>query len=174
MTLHQRYMLKINLKHVGIEFEEYLYDANINEDELFDIIEKLNNDKSVSGILLQAPIPRHLNINKAFGAISPKKDVDGFNPLNIGKLAIGEETFISCTPYGIVKMLEEYKIETEGKHVVILGRSNIVGKPLIQCMLNLNSTVTVTSVLVASSGLIVFSTTSGAIVSISNSTIVEL
>ena len=130
-------------KNVGIEFEEYLYDANINEDELFDIIEKLNNDKSVSGILLQAPIPKHLNIYKAFGAISPKKDVDGFNPLNIGKLAIGEETFISCTPYGIVKMLEEYKIETEGKHVVILGRSNIVGKPLIQCMLNLNSTVTV-------------------------------
>ena len=130
-------------QNVGIEFEEYLFDASIDEKELLDIIEKLNNDNSITGILLQAPIPKHLNINKAFAAISPKKDVDGFNPLNIGKLAIGEDTFISCTPYGIVKMLEEYNIKTEGKHVVILGRSNIVGKPLIQCMLNLNSTVTV-------------------------------
>ena len=130
-------------QNVGIEFEEYLFDASIDEKELLDIIEKLNNDNSITGILLQAPIPKHLNINKAFGTISPKKDVDGFNPLNIGKLAIGEDTFISCTPYGIVKMLEEYNIKTEGKHVVILGRSNIVGKPLIQCMLNLNSTVTV-------------------------------
>ena len=130
-------------QNVRIEFEEYLFDASIDEKELLDIIEKLNNDNSITGILLQAPIPKHLNINKAFGTISPKKDVDGFNPLNIGKLAIGEDTFISCTPYGIVKMLEEYNIKTEGKHVVILGRSNIVGKPLIQCMLNLNSTVTV-------------------------------
>ena len=128
---------------VGIEFEEYLFDANIEEKELFSIIEKLNKDKSVTGILLQAPIPKHLNINKAIELISPSKDVDGFNPVNIGKLTIGEDTFISCTPYGIMKMFEEYKIQTEGKHVVILGRSNIVGKPLIQCMLNLNSTVTV-------------------------------
>lgn len=130
-------------RKVGIEFEEYLFDANIEEKELFSIIEKLNKDNSVTGILLQAPIPKNLNINKAFELISPTKDVDGFNPINIGKLTIGEDSFISCTPYGIIKMFEDYKIETEGKHVVILGRSNIVGKPLIQCMLNLNSTVTV-------------------------------
>ena len=130
-------------RSVGIEFDEYLFDENITEQELLDVIEKLNNDKTIHGILLQAPIPKHLNINKAFGTISPQKDVDGFNPINIGKLSIGEDTFISCTPYGIVKMLEEYKIDAEGKNVVILGRSNIVGKPLIQCMLNLNSTVTV-------------------------------
>ena len=128
---------------VGIEFEEHLFDSNIDEKTLLSLIKDLNDDKTVTGILLQAPIPKHLNINKAFETISPEKDVDGFNPLNIGKLTIGEDTFISCTPYGIVKMLEEYKIETTGKQVVILGRSNIVGKPLIQCMLNLNSTVTV-------------------------------
>ena len=84
-----------------------------------------------------------ININKAFRTILPEKDVDGFNPINVGNLSIGEDAFISCTPYGIVKMLEEYNIETVGKNAVILGRSNIVGKPMIQCMLNKNSTVTV-------------------------------
>ena len=107
------------------------------------MIEKLNKDESVHGILLQSPVPKHININKAFRTISPNKDVDGFNPVNVGNLAIGEDAFISCTPYGIVKMLEEYNIETEGKKAVILGRSNIVGKPMIQCMLKKNSTVTV-------------------------------
>ena len=88
-------------------------------------------------------MPKHIDINKAFRTISPEKDVDGFNPVNVGNLTIGEDAFISCTPYGIVKMLEEYNIETEGKKCTILGRSNIVGKPMIQCMLNKNSTVTV-------------------------------
>ena len=84
-----------------------------------------------------------INTNKALRAISPSKDVDGFHPVNVGNLSIGEDSFISCTPYGIIKMIEEYNIETEGKNAVILGRSNIVGKPLIQCMLNKNATVTV-------------------------------
>lgn len=128
---------------VGIEFEEYLYDSNLTEKELLDIIQKLNNDNSIHGILLQSPVPKHIDINKAFRTISPEKDVDGFNPINVGNLSIGEDAFISCTPYGIIKMLEEYDIETEGKNAVILGRSNIVGKPMIQCMLNKNSTVTV-------------------------------
>ncbi len=128
---------------VGIEFEEYLFDANTSEEVLLDTIHKLNNDSSVHGILLQSPVPKHININKAFRTISPEKDVDGFNPINVGNLSIGEDAFISCTPYGIVKLLEEYNIETEGKSTVILGRSNIVGKPMIQCMLNKNSTVTV-------------------------------
>lgn len=128
---------------VGIEFEEYLFNADLAEDELLNLINKLNGDSSVHGILLQSPVPKHININKAFRTISPDKDVDGFNPVNVGNLTIGEDAFISCTPYGIVKMLEEYNIETVGKNAVILGRSNIVGKPMIQCMLNKNSTVTV-------------------------------
>ena len=128
---------------VGIDFEEYLYDDSLTEKDLLEIIEKLNKDDSIHGILLQSPVPKHININKAFRTISPNKDVDGFNPVNVGNLAIGEDAFISCTPYGIVKMLEEYNIETEGKKAVILGRSNIVGKPMIQCMLKKNSTVTV-------------------------------
>lgn len=127
----------------GIEFEEFLFDDQTSEDKLLEVINKLNFDDSIHGILLQSPVPKHININKAFRTISPNKDVDGFNPVNVGNLTIGEDAFISCTPYGIVKMLEEYNIETEGKNTVILGRSNIVGKPMIQCMLNKNSTVTV-------------------------------
>ncbi len=127
----------------GIEFEEFLFDNDTTEEKLLDTIDMLNKDESVHGILLQSPVPKHINIQKAFEKISPKKDVDGFNAVNVGKLSIGQDAFISCTPYGIIKMLEEYNIETEGKHTVILGRSNIVGKPMIQCMLNKNATVTV-------------------------------
>lgn len=128
---------------VGIEFEEFLFDKDISEETLLNTIKKLNEDDSVHGILLQSPVPKHIDINKAFRTISPEKDVDGFNPINVGNLTIGEDAFISCTPFGIVKMIEEYNIETVGKNAVILGRSNIVGKPMIQCMLNKNSTVTV-------------------------------
>lgn len=127
----------------GIEFEEYIFDSGITEEELIETIEKLNKDDSVHGILVQCPIPKHINTNRALRAILPSKDVDGFHPVNVGNLSIGEDSFVSCTPYGIVKMIEEYNIETEGKNAVILGRSNIVGKPLIQCMLNKNATVTV-------------------------------
>ena len=128
---------------VGIEFEEFLFDEKTEEFELLELIDKLNADDTVHGILLQCPVPKHIDVNKAFRRISPNKDVDGFNPINVGNLTIGEDAFISCTPYGVVKMFEEYNIETEGKRAVILGRSNIVGKPMIQCMLNKNSTVTV-------------------------------
>ena len=128
---------------VGIEFEEFLFEETIEEKELLDLIDKLNEDDLIHGILLQCPVPKHIDVNKAFRRISPNKDVDGFNPINVGNLTIGEDAFISCTPYGVVKMFEEYNIETEGKRAVILGRSNIVGKPMIQCMLNKNSTVTV-------------------------------
>ncbi len=127
----------------GIEFEEFLCDENTSEEEVLEIIKKLNNDSTINGILLQSPVPKHININKAFRTIAPEKDIDGFNPINVGNLTIGEDAFISCTPYGIIKMFEEYNIELEGKNAVILGRSNIVGKPMIQCMLNKNSTVTV-------------------------------
>jgi len=128
---------------VGIEFEEFLFGEDTTEEKLLEVINKLNKDNTINGILLQSPVPNHIDINKAFRTIYPDKDVDGFNPINVGNLTIGEDAFISCTPYGIVKMFEEYNIELEGKNAVILGRSNIVEKPMIQCMLNKNSTVTV-------------------------------
>lgn len=128
---------------VGIEYEEYILNDDINQEELITLIEKLNNRNDINGILLQSPIPNHLDINEAFRTISYKKDVDGFNPVNVGKLTLGQDTFVSCTPYGVMRMFEEYNIDIEGKNVVILGRSNIVGKPLIQCCLNKNATVTV-------------------------------
>ena len=127
---------------VGIEFEEFLLDGDIKQKELIELIEKLNKDNKVHGILLQSPIPQHLDINEAFRTIAPEKDVDGFNPVNVGKLCLGQDTFVSCTPYGIMKMFEEYNIDLTGKNVTIIGRSNIVGKPLIQCCLNKNATVT--------------------------------
>ena len=128
---------------IGIEFEEHLLESNIEQKVLIDLIKKLNEDKNVHGILLQSPIPNHLDINEAFSAIAPEKDVDGFNPVNVGKLCLNQDTFVSCTPYGIIKMFEAYNIDLTGKNVTIIGRSNIVGKPLIQCCLNKNATVTV-------------------------------
>lgn len=128
---------------IGIKFEEYLLDSSIEQKVLIDLIEKLNQDNEIHGILLQSPIPEHLDINEAFRTISPEKDVDGFNPVNVGKLCLNQDTFVSCTPYGIMKMFEAYNIDLTGKNVTIIGRSNIVGKPLIQCCLNKNATVTV-------------------------------
>lgn len=128
---------------IGIEFEEFLLNSNIKQKELIKVIENLNKDKTIHGILLQSPIPEHLDINEAIRIIAPEKDVDGFNPTNIGKLVLNQDTFVSCTPYGIMKIFDAYNIELEGKNVVILGRSNIVGKPLIQCCLNKNATITV-------------------------------
>lgn len=128
---------------VGVEYEEYFLDTNTTQKELLDLIEKLNADKSVNGILLQSPLPAHLDISEAFRTIDYRKDVDGFHPMNVGKLVLGQNTFTSCTPYGIMKLFEEYKIDLCGKNVVIIGRSNIVGKPLVQCCLNNNATVTI-------------------------------
>ncbi len=130
-------------QEIGIEFEEYLLEENIKQEDLNNLIKKLNQDEKVNGILLQSPIPKHLNINEAIKTITYRKDVDGFTPSSVGKLVIGEDTFTSCTPYGVMKMLEYYNIDLTGKHVVILGRSNIVGKPLLHCCLNKNATVTV-------------------------------
>lgn len=130
-------------EEIGITFEEYILDANISMEQLLTLIDSLNHKQDISGILLQSPLPSHLDINEAFKAISDKKDVDGFNPMNVGKLTLGQDTFISCTPHGVIRMLEEYNIEIEGKNAVIIGRSNIVGKPLIQCLLAKNATVTV-------------------------------
>ena len=128
---------------IGIEYEEYILEENTKQEDLINLIKKLNNDKTVNGILLQSPIPNHLNMNDAIKEISYKKDVDGFTPTSVGKLAMGEDTFISCTPYGVIKMLEDNNIKIEGKNAVVIGRSNIVGKPLAQCLLNKDATVTV-------------------------------
>lgn len=130
-------------QEIGVLYEEYLLKSNITQKELIDLIHKLNKDDKINGILLQSPIPAHLDINEAFREISYKKDVDGFNPINVGKLLLNQDTFISCTPYGIMKMFEEYNIDLEGKNVVIIGRSNIVGKPLMACCLNNHATVTI-------------------------------
>lgn len=128
---------------IGIEFDEYLLPEKTKQTELLELIEKLNNDKTINGILLQSPIPKHLDINEAFRTISPEKDVDGFHPTNVGKLVLGQDTFISCTPFGIMKIFEDYNIDLEGKNAVVIGRSNIVGKPMSQCLLNKNATVTI-------------------------------
>lgn len=128
---------------IGIEFEEFLKDESTSQEELIELIDTLNNREDIHGILLQSPIPKHLDIREAFNRINPKKDVDGFHPINVGKLSIGEDSFISCTPYGIMKMLEAYNIQVEGKRAVVIGRSNIVGKPVAQCLLNKNATVTI-------------------------------
>ena len=130
-------------EEIGIEFEEFLLSEDTTQEKLENLIEELNQNKKVHGILVQSPIPKHLDVNRAFEKIAPEKDVDGFNSVNVGKLALNRDTFVSCTPYGIMKIFEEYQIDLTGKEVVIIGRSNIVGKPLIQCVLNKNATVTV-------------------------------
>lgn len=130
-------------EEVGIDFEEFLLNSDVKMDELLSLIEKLNKRDDIHGILLQSPIPEHLDIYKAFETIDFRKDVDGFNPINIGRLTLNRQTFISCTPHGIIKILDEYGIEIKGANAVIIGRSNIVGKPLAQCLLNRDATVTI-------------------------------
>jgi len=130
-------------EEIGIECEEFLLEEKIEMPELLELINKLNNREDIKGILLQSPIPKHLDINEAIKTISPKKDVDGFHPVNIGKLVLGQEGFVPCTPYGIINLLEEYNIDLEGKNAVVIGRSNIVGKPMLLSLLNKNATVTI-------------------------------
>ena len=127
----------------GIEYEEFLLSENTSMDELLKVIKELNERKDIHGILLQSPIPKQLDIYTAFETIDFRKDVDGFHPVNIGRLTLKRQTFISCTPHGVMKLLEEYNINLKGVNVVILGRSNIVGKPLAQCLLNEDATVTI-------------------------------
>lgn len=112
------------------------------EEELLAVIEKLNNDQKVHGILVQLPLPDHIQEQHVIEAIRPDKDVDGFHPINIGRMMTGQDSLLPCTPYGIIKMLQENNISIEGKHAVIIGRSNIVGKPVGQLLLNENATVT--------------------------------
>lgn len=128
---------------VGIEFIEHFKDENISQNELLELIKQLNEDNSINGILLQSPLPKHLDQIEAFSAIDPSKDVDGFNPVNAGKLSVGQDCFVACTPKGVIRLLKEYNIDIEGKNAVVIGRSNIVGKPLVQLLLDENATVTI-------------------------------
>lgn len=131
-------------EELGIEQDEHILDESVTTDEVVDIINTLNKDKSVNGILVQLPLFKHLDMDRVLDTISEKKDVDGFHPLTLGKLFIGEkETFISCTPKGIMTILDDIGVECEGKHAVIVGRSRIVGKPISQLLLKRGATVTV-------------------------------
>lgn len=130
-------------EEIGIDFTEYHLDKEIEQKDLADLIEKLNVDEKTNAILLQSPIPYHLDILKAFELISPEKDVDGFSPVNVGRLVQGQESFRACTPYGIMMLLKEYNIDIEGKNCVVVGRSNIVGKPMAELLLNANGTITI-------------------------------
>jgi methylenetetrahydrofolate dehydrogenase (NADP+)/methenyltetrahydrofolate cyclohydrolase len=132
---------------IGMRSKVEKLNAECSEKELLGLVEKYNNDKDYHGILVQLPLPKHISEEKIIEAISPKKDVDGFHPMSVGNLVIGKETFASCTPAGIQELLIRYGIETKGKHVVVLGRSNIVGKPIANIMLQkkegANSIVTI-------------------------------
>jgi methylenetetrahydrofolate dehydrogenase (NADP+)/methenyltetrahydrofolate cyclohydrolase len=119
-----------NCEEVGFKSSLLRFDENIPETELTAAIKKLNDDDDVDGILVQLPLPKHINEDKIINLINPDKDVDGFHPVSIGKMVQGSPTFIPATPYGILLMLEHYKIETSGKHAVVIGRSNIVGRPI--------------------------------------------
>ena len=134
-------------EEIGMRSKVEKLGANIDEEELLALVSKYNNDNNYHGILVQLPLPKHISEDKVIEAISPRKDVDGFHPISIGNLVIGKDTFVSCTPAGIQELLIRYKIETKGKHVVVLGRSNIVGKPIANIMLQkkegANSIVTV-------------------------------
>lgn len=125
-------------EEIGMKTKVEKFPSSLSEKELIEVIEKYNSDKEYHGILVQLPLPKHINENKIIEAISPKKDVDGFHPMSVGNLVIGKETFVSCTPAGIQELLKRYYINTNGKHVVVVGRSNIVGKPIANLMLQKN------------------------------------
>jgi len=130
-------------EYIGIKSLSYELEEGISENELLDLIKELNERKDVNGILVQLPLPSHIDENKVIETIEPKKDVDGFHPMSVGALSIGKKGFISCTPYGIIELLKRYNVETDGKECVVIGRSNIVGKPMSMLMLRENCTVTV-------------------------------
>ena len=129
--------------YIGIESLSYELPEETTEQELLDLVERLNEDDSVHGILVQLPVPKHIDGDKIIQTISPKKDVDGFHPENVGNLVIGEKGFVSCTPAGIIQLLKRSNIEIAGKNCVVIGRSNIVGKPMALLMLRENATVTI-------------------------------
>ena len=134
---------KKTAENLGINSIVIEYPKNVTETELISKIQELNNDKNITAILVQLPLPQHINKFKVIDAILPQKDVDGLTPYNLGKLFAGEEPYVyPCTPKGILLLLDEYCINPDGKHVVVVGRSNLVGKPVSQMLLKRNATVT--------------------------------
>ena len=129
---------------VGFKSEEYALPAETTQEELLNLVETLNNKKDINGILVQLPLPEHLDDKAVIEAISPLKDVDAFHAVNVGKIMLGEYDFLPCTPAGVMEMLHSYNIEVSGKNCVVIGRSNIVGKPMAMLLLHKNGTVTIT------------------------------
>lgn len=130
-------------EQLGIVSHEYLLPENATESELLELVDTLNNEDSINGILCQLPLPPHINEKAVIAAIDPKKDVDAFNAVNVGRIMIGDYDFVPCTPAGIMEMLKYYDIDPAGKRCVVIGRSNIVGKPMAMLLLHKNGTVTV-------------------------------
>ncbi len=145
---HPPSKLYVKLKHwackrVGILSEDHKFPENTKQDEIIKLIEILNRRPEIHGILVQLPLPRHIDEREVMMRIAPEKDVDGFNPINMGKMLIGREGFVPCTPKGIVRALSEFDIDPQGKEVVVVGHSNVVGKPAAMMLLNRNATVRV-------------------------------
>ena len=130
-------------EYVGINSKTLALPEETTEEELLNVVKELNEDKNVNGILVQLPVPKHIDESKVLLTIDSTKDVDGFHPVNVGKMVIGEDTFLPCTPAGIIEMIKRTDIDIEGKECVVIGRSNIVGKPMAMLMLKENATVTI-------------------------------
>jgi methylenetetrahydrofolate dehydrogenase (NADP+)/methenyltetrahydrofolate cyclohydrolase len=133
-------------KNVGFYSIAHKMPNTITQEEIIEIIEMMNHNPHIHGILVQLPLPAHIDTNRILEVVNPKKDVDGFHAYNVGRMVTGLESFVACTPLGVMKMFEEYNIELEGKDVVVVGASNIVGKPMASLLLNANATVTVTHI----------------------------
>ncbi len=134
---------KKDCEYIGINSYEYALSETASENEVLELIDKLNNDDKVSGIIVQLPVPKHISEEKIINAINPKKDVDAFHPENVGRIMTGQYSFLPCTPAGVMELLEDAKIEISGKKCVVLGRSNIVGKPMAMLLIHKSGTVTV-------------------------------
>ena len=130
-------------EYIGIRSQSYELPEETTQEELLSLIDKLNKDETIHGILVQLPVPKHIDENTIIKAISPKKDVDGFHPESVGALTIGQKGFVSCTPAGVIQLLKRSGVEIEGKECVVVGRSNIVGKPMSLLLLRENGTVTI-------------------------------
>lgn len=130
-------------EYVGINSKTLALPEETTEEELLNVVKELNEDKNVNGILVQLPLPKHIDESKVLLTIDSTKDVDGFHPVNVGKMVIGEDTFLPCTPAGIIEMIKRTDIDIEGKECVVIGRSNIVGKPMAMLILKENATVTI-------------------------------
>jgi methylenetetrahydrofolate dehydrogenase (NADP+)/methenyltetrahydrofolate cyclohydrolase len=147
--IYVKHKLKSSEK-AGIESELIRFDETVTEKQIINSINQINQDETVDGLIVQLPLPNHINVDNVVNSISPEKDIDGFHPTNFGKMSLGLDSFKPATPYGITKLLQEYQIETKGKHCVVIGRSNIVGKPISIMLANDfsigNCTVTLTHI----------------------------